>query len=61
MPLAERRARYLAMMAVLQKNDITLWRSNFLHALHREAVQAPGVALFPEAFTASSGRPQASA
>jgi trehalose 6-phosphate synthase len=61
MPWAERRARYLAMMAVLQKNDITLWRSSFLRALHREAIQAPGVALFPEAFTASPSHPQKSA
>ena len=35
MPLAERRERWNAMMAVLQKNDITAWRVSFLRALCR--------------------------
>jgi trehalose 6-phosphate synthase len=35
MPLAERRERWNAMMAVLQKNDITAWRVAFLRALCR--------------------------
>jgi trehalose 6-phosphate synthase len=35
MPLAERRERWNAMMAVLQKNDITAWRVAFLQALCR--------------------------
>jgi trehalose 6-phosphate synthase len=37
MPLAERRERWNAMMAVLRKNDITLWRNTFLQALTRGA------------------------
>jgi trehalose 6-phosphate synthase len=35
MPLAERRERWNAMMAVLHKNDITAWRVAFLQALNR--------------------------
>jgi len=35
MPLAERRQRWNAMMAVLQKNDITVWCNAFLQALCR--------------------------
>jgi len=41
MPLSERRERWLAMMAVLQTNDITFWRTSFLQALQRETVRAP--------------------
>jgi trehalose 6-phosphate synthase len=37
MRLSERRERWRAMMDVLTKNDITLWRNAFLHALHRQA------------------------
>lgn len=33
MPLAERRERWQAMMAVLRRNDITAWRESFLNAL----------------------------
>lgn len=33
MPLAERRERWQAMMAVLRRNDITAWREGFLHVL----------------------------
>ncbi len=55
MPLAERRARWSAMMAVLQKNDITLWRTNFLQALRREPVQAPDLAA-PRAAAAATAR-----
>ena len=33
MPLAERRERWQAMMAVLRRNDITVWRESFLNAL----------------------------
>ena len=36
MSLRERRARWEAMMEVLQKNDITVWRTAFLDALRRE-------------------------
>jgi trehalose 6-phosphate synthase len=35
MPLQERRDRWNAMMRVLQKNDITVWRTTFLQALRR--------------------------
>ncbi|WP_426702219.1 alpha,alpha-trehalose-phosphate synthase (UDP-forming) [Rhodanobacter sp. Col0626] len=35
MPLAERRERWSAMMDVLRRNDITLWRNTFLQALRR--------------------------
>lgn len=35
MRLPERRERWRAMMNVLEKNDITVWRNAFLHALHR--------------------------
>jgi trehalose 6-phosphate synthase len=35
MPLAERRRRWNAMMAVLRKNDITAWCNAFLQALGR--------------------------
>jgi trehalose 6-phosphate synthase len=33
MPLGERRERWRAMMAILEKNDITAWRERFLAAL----------------------------
>jgi trehalose 6-phosphate synthase len=33
MPLEERKARYDAMMEVLRRNDISLWRENFVTAL----------------------------
>ena len=33
MPLAERRERWQAMMAVLRRNDVTAWREGFLHVL----------------------------
>jgi trehalose 6-phosphate synthase len=33
MPLEERKARYNAMMEVLRRNDISLWRENFVTAL----------------------------
>ena len=33
MPLEERTARYNAMMEVLRRNDISLWRENFVTAL----------------------------
>src|SRR5207249_4358104 len=33
MPLGERRERWNAMMSVLERNDITAWRENFVHAL----------------------------
>lgn len=36
MPLAERRQRWEAMMAVLRKNDITQWRRNFLETLRAQ-------------------------
>ncbi len=39
MPLPERRLRWKAMMEVLTGSDITLWRTNFLHALRREVPQ----------------------
>ncbi|MEO7068409.1 MAG: alpha,alpha-trehalose-phosphate synthase (UDP-forming) [Rhodanobacter sp.] len=58
MPLAERRARWLAMMALLEKNDITLWRTNFLQALRREAPQAPDILPLRVASAASVGRAQ---
>jgi trehalose 6-phosphate synthase len=41
MPLGERRERWLAMMTVLQTNDIAFWRISFLQALQRETVRAP--------------------
>ncbi len=48
MPLAERRQRWRTMMDVLENNDITHWRSGYLHALRREVPQplrpAPKVA-----------------
>jgi len=34
MRLGERRERWRAMMNVLEKNDITVWRNAYLHALH---------------------------
>lgn len=40
MSLRERRARWEAMMDVLQKNDITVWRTSFLDALRSETKQA---------------------
>ena len=58
MPLAERRARWLAMMAVLQKSDITLWRTSFLQALHREPLQAPDILPLRVTSTTSAGRLQ---
>jgi len=39
MPLAERRRRWKAMMAVLRTNDITAWRTSFLDALRSEGGQ----------------------
>ncbi|MGP1665403.1 MAG: trehalose-6-phosphate synthase, partial [Rhodanobacter sp.] len=33
MPLGERRERWKAMMAVLQHNDITAWRTRFMSTL----------------------------
>jgi trehalose 6-phosphate synthase len=33
MPLGERKERWNAMMSVLERNDITAWRENFVHAL----------------------------
>jgi trehalose 6-phosphate synthase len=35
MQLAERRERWRAMMNVLEKNDITVWRNAYLQSLHR--------------------------
>jgi trehalose 6-phosphate synthase len=33
MPLEERKTRYHAMMEVLRRNDISVWRENFVTAL----------------------------
>lgn len=37
MPLAERKERHAAMLAILRKNDITAWRTRFVDALRRKA------------------------
>jgi len=44
MPLGERKRRWLRMMEVLQANDVTAWRKNFLNALRAtgdDALTAP--------------------
>jgi len=33
MPLGERKERWMAMMRVLERNDITAWRESFVRAL----------------------------
>jgi trehalose 6-phosphate synthase len=40
MPLGERKERWGAMMDVLERNDITAWRENFVHALSATAARS---------------------
>ncbi|MHC5035587.1 MAG: alpha,alpha-trehalose-phosphate synthase (UDP-forming), partial [Planctomycetota bacterium] len=40
MPLAERRNRWKAMMAVLRENDVSAWRQAFVRALEKEQQKA---------------------
>ena len=43
MPLAERRARWEAMMALLRRNTIAAWRDNFLDALQHGPAAPPAM------------------
>lgn len=40
MPLGERRERWTAMMATIERNDITAWRKNFIDALSASGAQS---------------------
>jgi len=48
MPLDERRERYVAMMAVLRRNDLTRWRESFLQTLTGDLSANASQALPPE-------------
>jgi trehalose 6-phosphate synthase len=39
MPLGERKERWTAMMATIERNDITAWRKSFVGALAARGAQ----------------------